>query len=436
MQDALDAATVALGTPPAAVVTQAALRGASGVQLCRLLRAELPSGEIPLVIVSDEDERAAAFEARAAGADHVRDVDALLAALPAIVARSNVPLGGHNVNRQSLANRLPTILDRALYEGEIAAEVRALASVDGLEAMFEGLIGLASQVLSYSWLALVVTGDEPRFLLHAGRDHEDAEREAREALDLLPSVSCGRSSQLAPPGATRRVAIEMPIFFGDSQVGQLAIAVSPTLDRATKKSVGLVAYELGGPLKIMALLDQVQRQAGTDALTGIMNRRAFLDSAAREQARSARHGHEISVLIVDVDHFKSVNDAHGHAAGDLVLRGVSGVLASATRRADILCRWGGEEFVVALPQTDLAGALVAAERIRSWIARTDHHLSSGATLGVTASIGVSSAPAPWGIEEVVAAADIALYDAKHHGRNRVCASPVATRVALMAITSL
>ena len=168
-----------------------------------------------------------------------------------------------------------------------------------------------------------------------------------------------------------------------------------------------------------ALYQDAQRLARTDALTNLLNRRAFLDAIERERSRADRHQYPMSLLLLDIDHFKAVNDLRGHAAGDAVLQGVARVLVAVARRSDCVARWGGEEFVIALPQTGEAGARVAAERMRRAIAESSHALAEGLPVVVTASIGISSADAPWKIDALVSAADAAMYIAKQRGRNRV-----------------
>ena len=440
--DAFEAIAIALGTPTAAIITQSTLDGVSGLQLCRLVNAEQPFRGIPVVIVSSEGEAGAAFQARAAGAAaHVGDTAELLRVLPGILARPEPEPFRRRVGRDSLMRRLSLVLDRALRDGEIAADVRALATVDGLERMFEGLVDLAAQILPYTWLGLVVSGDAHTFLLHAAEDDAHAEREAREVLAVSVKMQLIGGRRAVPrPSSTadgEQEAIEVPIFFGDCQVGQLAVMLPRSGDGDAKRSVGLIAYELGGPLKIMSLLEQVQRQAATDALTGLLNRRAFLDLVERERARSERYGAApMSLLVIDIDHFKNVNDVHGHPAGDAVLRNVARAFADATRATDIVCRWGGEEFVIAIPHTNLEEALVAAERIRARIEATSHELPGGGTLHVTASIGVSAGVAAWSPEQLIAAADLGLYDAKTTGRNRVCAAPAEERFSEIAVEGL
>ena len=436
--EAFEAAELALDTPTAAIVTQAALAGASGLQLCRLVQAGRPFPETPVIVVSRRGEIDAAFQARAAGAAaNVEDIEGVLRVLPGILARSILGPPKRRSDRESLVRRLSSVLDQALRDGEIAADVRALAAVDGVEKMFEGLVELASQVLPYAWLGLVVTGNDRTFLLHAAEGDVNAEREAREVLGLddeTPCIDARRAvTRSASAADAAREATEVPIFFGDCQVGQLAVMLPQSRDGSVKRTVGLIAYELGGALKIISLIAQVQRQAATDSLTGLLNRRAFLELVVREQTRSDRYEYTTptSFLIVDVDHFKSVNDLHGHPAGDAVLRGVARVFKTVTRTSDIVCRWGGEEFVVVLPHAHLEDAFVAAERIRAAIQAMTHELPGGGTLVVTASIGVSFAIPPWSPEQMLAKADAALYEAKATGRNRVCAAAEEWPVAVL-----
>ena len=163
-----------------------------------------------------------------------------------------------------------------------------------------------------------------------------------------------------------------------------------------------------------------------DALTGLYNRRHLEERLASEVAAAQRHARPISLLVCDVDHFKAVNDQHGHLAGDEVLKMVAFVLRGAVRREDVLARYGGEEFVVIARETALEGASALAERIRRAVERS-RCAWQGQDLGVTVSVGVSvwtgatELVAGRGERELFEAADRALYLAKEGGRNRVVA---------------
>lgn len=161
--------------------------------------------------------------------------------------------------------------------------------------------------------------------------------------------------------------------------------------------------------------------ATVDALTGCMNRRAFTERLERELERVSRYDVSLSILMIDLDRFKDVNDNLGHIVGDSVLRQLGDLLREEVRSVDLAARYGGEEFVIVLPDTDLDGAVVFAERLRKRVEQKDFS-EIGDPLRVTVSIGVASASVDGAItepESLIARADEALYRAKNEGRNRV-----------------
>jgi diguanylate cyclase (GGDEF)-like protein len=165
---------------------------------------------------------------------------------------------------------------------------------------------------------------------------------------------------------------------------------------------------------------QLEIDSTVDALTGLYNRRWLEENAPRLVARFHRSSEGLSVIMLDVDHFKSFNDKYGHAAGDQVLSTVGRVLKSKLRPTDLAARYGGEEFIILLPGTPLSGATVAAERLRKAVAESEIRTSDGRILPtVTISLGVTELAHEEPTAEIVARADGALYTAKHKGRNRV-----------------
>jgi diguanylate cyclase (GGDEF)-like protein len=169
------------------------------------------------------------------------------------------------------------------------------------------------------------------------------------------------------------------------------------------------------------LHETVQRQAVTDELTGLFNHRRFQEVMASEVERARRYGHQMGLIMLDLDNFKRVNDTYGHMQGDLVLREVARVLRQSSREIDEPARYGGEEMAVALPQTDIEGAYRFAERVRRRIEALELPLLDGdGSLRVTASFGAASLEAAreGGKDALVAAADAALYRAKRSGKNR------------------
>jgi two-component system, cell cycle response regulator len=214
-------------------------------------------------------------------------------------------------------------------------------------------------------------------------------------------------------GARRRHA------FGD--------AVRPTLE--------VLASHLAVSLSNARMVHKLEQMATTDGLTGLYNKRAMLEAAAQKMQAATRFGRPLSVVICDIDLFKKVNDTHGHDVGDLVIKGLGEVLNRQKRSTDLVARFGGEEFVVLCEQTDEAGAMLLAERIREDFEKTTFHIggsargdddrASQATVKVTCSLGTATFPAVGGDwDTLFKAADEALYASKRGGRNRsTAASP-------------
>jgi diguanylate cyclase (GGDEF)-like protein/PAS domain S-box-containing protein len=167
---------------------------------------------------------------------------------------------------------------------------------------------------------------------------------------------------------------------------------------------------------------RLRHLATTDDLTGCLNRRAFFSSAEQEMERAARYGGFVSVLMIDLDHFKQVNDRFGHAAGDRALKAAAAAIRANLREIDCFGRLGGEEFAAMLPETPLAGALMVAERLREAVAAVAVPLDDGETLRLTVSLGVAERTADeTAVDQLLARADTALYRAKAAGRNQVLA---------------
>jgi diguanylate cyclase (GGDEF)-like protein len=158
--------------------------------------------------------------------------------------------------------------------------------------------------------------------------------------------------------------------------------------------------------------------ARTDPLTGIANRRAFMDGAARLIERRSHTGAPVAVLLFDLDHFKQINDAHGHFVGDQVLQSFATIALEGLRPGDLLGRLGGEEFAALLPDVSPQGAFAVAERVRAAVAVRCAGIA-GRPVAATVSVGVAAAELPLSLGPLLEAADAALYRAKASGRNRV-----------------
>ncbi len=197
--------------------------------------------------------------------------------------------------------------------------------------------------------------------------------------------------------------------------------------------VGLYFWLLGySRAKVIERLQKqqclMQQQAATDSLTGLANRRAMSRQLDQQECRSSGHDEVYSLVVGDIDLFKHINDRYGHHCGDQVIVRVAALLQSVLRRDDRLARWGGEEFLLLLPRTELPGALDVAEKLRCLVA-SQPIASDAGPLPVTMSFGVAVGRQGDAIGDVIKLADQALYLAKDQGRNHVCFIPVGTHVA-------
>jgi diguanylate cyclase (GGDEF)-like protein len=214
-----------------------------------------------------------------------------------------------------------------------------------------------------------------------------------------PLQDLSRSMQLFSEGQhAHRITRNMPL-----ELRELAIGFNAMAENLQAQHVELV------------------KASSHDALTGCLNHRQFIMDFDREFSRVNRYKDNLSLLMVDLDHFKSVNDSYGHPAGDIVLQKVAEAMGTQLRASDTLYRYGGEEFVILLPETDQRGALTVAESIRRKVADTTIVVDGQQTVTITVSIGVACFPQDTeNQEDLLKKADQAVYIAKNNGRNRVC----------------
>jgi len=226
------------------------------------------------------------------------------------------------------------------------------------------------------------------------------------------------SSLLHKLGDIREVEVKMKTAEGREFTAEIAAIM---MDYSGQRAVLVALNDISQRKQLEA---ELFHEASTDSLTGVSNRRYFLLQAEQELRRSRRFARELSVVMFDLDHFKNVNDQHGHAAGDVVLQGVVKAGLESLRQSDQMGRIGGEEFAIFLPETGLAAAAEVANRLRQHIAErpmiTGGETARRAAVDCTVSIGVAElAPQDSSIDDLLHRADQALYQAKNNGRNRV-----------------
>jgi diguanylate cyclase (GGDEF)-like protein len=418
----------ALESKPDLIIADLQMPGLTGIELKRALSAA--GNHTPVILVTAEGSENIASEASLAGVvgylPKPVDVDVMLRA----------------VEQTITVERLRRDRDEAL--SALEKRVHQLETLQGISRALTASLDL-NQVLSYVVEAAVhLTGsnggqlfliDErtSQLQLRAARGPSDAGTQPLRQVSqdrLADHVLRANQPVLYPPappgvvtgGLQPYPALYVPLRSREKMLGVL------TVDNRTSKRPFTAADV--GPLSTLAdygaiaitngrLYAEVQLQSVTDSLTGIFNRRHFFALAEREFHRASRFGRPLSAIMLDIDHFKQVNDSHGHAVGDQVIVAVAKLCRTSIRAIDILGRYGGEEFVFVLPETDAGGARQLAERLRQRIEAMNFTTQAG-TLTCTASLGVSStALQAADVHALVANADVALYAAKQAGRNRV-----------------
>lgn len=315
----------------------------------------------------------------------------------AIVAESRRLLDENALIAQSVNRAVTALVDESRTGVNAAAAEAANARAASLSAL---LTGVAAMLAGVAVLMRYYVGG---YLI----------RRLSWLAEGMLTIAAGRYGAPLPPE-------------GPDELGRLAQALRKFRDMAIsgeRREAELRAANAKANSALAALeaaQQDLMRQARTDFLTGAANRQHFMETAERLWLRAQRDGAPISILMIDIDHFKRVNDTYGHLAGDDVLRAFAAVCSDVLRPSDLFGRLGGEEFAAVLPRADLPGAHEAAERLRAAVAALEVQ-TSGMRLRITISIGVAQSTGDDRLDDAIARADAALYAAKLSGRNRVAA---------------
>ena len=398
---------IALGAVAALAVTAAAavfghrrhreLRDAAGAPLDALVRRvdEIGRGDLAARPVGP-------------GPEELRRLAIGLEATAAELARA----------RQETDVHARQLAERGRRQAEVLTFAREIAGNLSLRYVLRGVCIHASAVADGARV-IVWLLDETRTMLEA---HADSEGPDLRPIGLDAVVvgqgSVGRAGQYGRAEAEGSV-LAIPMVVGAQVIGVIELCAAPVAEGSTDAVAVLetMAIHAASAIEGARLHQQTSDMAMSDALTGLSNRRRFDEDLRVECASSARHDRPVSVLMVDVDHFKSYNDTFGHQAGDRALQAVGRLLGGSLRAGDGAYRYGGEEFTLILREAPAEDAAATAERLR---AAVEHHFSGpDEPRTVTISVGVATAGASASPEALVAEADAALYEAKRGGRNRV-----------------
>jgi len=362
------------------------------------------------------DARALALVALARSLDCVTDRLAAGDVLDAEGVDFAAPAAGGDIAEVvAAADRLVAAVQRSrAFEGAVHELFEALSSHLRLDYLScEALYRVIDHTQATAG-AVVLVGDGPPDVVASVEFEIEGER-----------LAAVMESAAAAPGPSEIELLEdgLPIvavpFVGDSGALGAILLLGVRLDGEMRRLLALLARALGFAVSNALAHAAAESLAATDALTGCMNRRAGLEALAQATRIATHGGPPLGVMMIDLDHFKSINDRHGHLIGDDALRAASAAITAATRGSDIVMRYGGEEFLVAVADVDESTLAASAERVSERIRRLEIPDGAGGTVSFTASVGIALSTSADVLESLIARADRGLYAAKAAGRDRV-----------------
>ena len=417
-----EALAVVHASPVDVVLLDVMMPGMDGFEVCRQIKSASATAQLPIIMVTALDQASDKVRGLQAGADDflTKPVDDI-----ALITRVK-NLARLKALSDEMMLRMATSADfKQLQSGEIAGLTEKIA---GRILLVEDQPRAAGRILS--WLQAPNSIDvEPDLQVAMLRLAEQPYDLLIVSLSLANADGLRLCGQVRSLERTRHLPIIVVVQSSEEArlLRALDMGVNDYLTRPIDKSelAARVRTQIKRKRHCDYLRDRLEESvelAVTDALTGLNNRR-YMEAHLKALAGAALSaGQPLSVLLVDVDNFKAINDTHGHAAGDTILRELAARFRRNTRAIDTACRLGGEEFVVLMPATSLADAVQIGERVRLSIASELFYINRDSKIPVTASVGVASLEGSGDtLEALLARADAALYAAKKRGRNRVVA---------------
>ena len=405
----------------------------SGYEVCRHLRERYSLFELPILMLTAKNQIQDIVLGFQSGAnDYVQkpfDKDELIARVRTLLSLKRAVTTAIETEKQFENEK-----QKRMFEETLREVTRAITSTLDLKEVLGKILEAMAQFINFDKSAVLLSEDDD-FVIKANNGYDAATLAEGTAIDAAQDELIGRIVQKREPvigekmetrfleGAGDGVLAGIPIIYQGNLLG--IIVLNCKTGNISDELTFTLAGQAGIAIQNARLFERINAMATTDGLTGLNNRRHFFDLAEREFVRYKRYGAPLSVFMIDVDHFKRINDVHGHAVGDQVLMHLAKKLKGLVRDSDIVGRYGGEEFAVILPETKLDTAAGIAERVRKAIENDAVRAEEIEDLKYTLSLGVSTFTRDVrSVAAVFKAADEALYEAKSLGRNRIAVKEV------------
>ncbi|MGQ9536078.1 MAG: diguanylate cyclase [Actinomycetota bacterium] len=450
--DGIEAAVKAFSLLPDLLILDIEMPKIKGYQVCRLLKEDPMTSWMPIIMLTGREHQSDMFWGLKTGADAyitkgfkpehlLREVEALLSASEGSrEARELARRRRKQVSEDYIIDKITDLLDRKLFETTILNDIASLAgSMQDFTETASSIFQILDKLFNYHMGALLLFEERGLYLyLNRPATTEMVEEVVAQVMEVATGYawrpgddqSVGKTllhddnlitgPQEKPTGFHY---IHIPLIAHKAPIGLLLVAgpSTPAFRRDAPSILNLISNQLVMIVDNSRLYEGAKRMAITDGLTKIYNHRFFQELFDKEYKRSLRYNTVFSLIMLDIDFFKKLNDTYGHLFGDEILKETAALIKGCLRSMDILARYGGEEFAILLPETDLESAVQTAERIRMAMENHDFTSPEGKPVRVTVSQGVTSFPSPdvQDRSDIVAKADAALYEAKESGRNQV-----------------
>ncbi|OGI23121.1 MAG: hypothetical protein A2287_02445 [Candidatus Melainabacteria bacterium RIFOXYA12_FULL_32_12] len=454
-KDGIEGIFAAYQMIPDLIIADIVMPEINGYQFCRLLKNDDITRDIPIVLLTHLNEKLDRFWGLRAGADAFltkdRDITQLLEIIEKFLSntkniteeeRKKIIEERQLLTSSCIQAKIKHILDQSLIESTIINEFRNLSEyVLNTVVLNKELLLLLTSILDYNVAGIFFNDRDDKkektlvLSLYNINLEENMINEIKKdffntifsedfslnrdsyTYEIFEKVNNESTSVTQLSSFQSRTII--PIVYADKVLGGLCLYHAEPEKFQSSRIVNIVLEELKILMRIRWLYSETKFLTITDGLTGLYNRRYFQQALDREFARAKRYGTDLSLAMFDIDHFKKLNDTYGHQFGDKILAEVAKIIKSSLRRTDYVTRYGGEEFVVILPETSLERTAIPIERLRKRIEQEDFRYGD-TPVRVTVSIGIANlTPSVVTEKDLLKRADMALYTAKDNGRNRI-----------------
>lgn len=436
--------------PVPVVITDWMMPQTDGLELCRRIRSSHPERYTYIILLTAKSQKNELVEGMGAGADdfitkpfdsselqmrlrageRILDLEASLKEQKEATDAVNLQLQG-SIERQRLINQLLGSLTSSLdFELVLRDAIIPLQALFKSSRAYIRLVNREQKTMRVGAEKCAVgipPMGEISFPFEPTENDETEDFYSAAVIADLNGTLANKNrvvARMMAHGFEVRSLLSEPLTMQGMWFGDIGLQQCRNVRHWSEEEIHLlktIAQQISVVAVNSALHRKVQEQSVRDALTGLFNRRYFDEALTIEYERASRYNQPLTLVMVDLDHLKKINDEQGHLAGDAAIKQIGEVLLKQSRRVDIATRYGGEEFIVILPQTPLEGGVAASEHWRAAI----NHCYVG-NIQLSASIGVASFPLHGSsIERLINAADNAMYRAKREGRNRVCAAGLA-----------